>query len=138
MSSDSKDLSRWSSVSNQELLHLRAQPTNIVLERVDLDKTARVNGKTFASKVRDVLAHDSNVVSLGSFEYQLQTGVVLAFGPDGHPLWSSAINAPIAAVWELKNGQLSEKSLFETAPLVESGLWLCVSVRSFLNGNEVF
>lgn len=40
--------------------------------------------------------------------------MVIAFDQSGHPMWSSAINAPIAAVWELKNGQLSEKSLFET------------------------
>lgn len=52
---------------------------------------------------------------LGYFEYQLQTGVVTAFDQSGRPVWSSAVNAPIAAVWELKNGQLNEKSLFETA-----------------------
>ncbi len=50
----------------------------------------------------------------GYFEYQLQTGVVLAFDESGRPIWSTAINAPIAAVWELKNGELNEKSLFES------------------------
>ena len=50
----------------------------------------------------------------GYFQYQLQTGVVLAYDKTGQSVWSSAINAPIAAVWELKDGQLMEKSLFET------------------------
>jgi hypothetical protein len=48
------------------------------------------------------------------FEYQLQTGVILAFDHHQNLLWTSAINNPIAAVWELKNGQLKEKSLFKT------------------------
>lgn len=48
------------------------------------------------------------------FEYQLQTGVILAFDRNGHLIWTSSINSPIAAVWELKNGQLKEKSLFKT------------------------
>ena len=50
----------------------------------------------------------------GYFQYQLQTGVVLAYDKTGRSIWSSVINAPIAAVWELKDGQLTEKSLFET------------------------
>ncbi|CAF3917079.1 unnamed protein product, partial [Rotaria sp. Silwood2] len=83
---------KWNfSVSNHHLLHLRAQPAAVVLGQID--------GETAFS---------------GYFEYQLQTGVVLAFDKTGHPTWSSPINAPIAAVWELKNGQLNEKSLFET------------------------
>ena len=72
-------------------------------------------------KSGDIFSRNPDCLSSGSFEYQLQTGVVLAFDPEGHPLWSSAINAPIAAVWELKNGQLSEKSLFETTHLNGSG-----------------
>ncbi len=48
------------------------------------------------------------------FEYQLKTGVVLAFDYNNHLIWTSLINNPIAAVWELKNGQLKEKSLFKT------------------------
>jgi hypothetical protein len=57
---------------------------------------------------------ESDTTFSGYFEYQLQTGVVLAFDKNGRQVWFSAINAPIAAVWELKNGQLKEKSLFET------------------------
>ncbi|CAF0736588.1 unnamed protein product [Rotaria sordida] len=83
---------KWNfSVSNHELLHLRPQPAAVVLGQVDPETAFS-----------------------GYFEYQLQTGVVLAFDKTGHPTWSSPINAPIAAVWELKNGQLSEKPLFET------------------------
>ncbi|UJR37195.1 hypothetical protein I4U23_029903 [Adineta vaga] len=84
---------KWNfSVSNHELLHLRAQSKPVVLEQVD----AHIN--------RDI----------GYFQYQLQTGVVLAYDNTNRIVWSSAINAPIAAVWELKDGQLKEKSLFET------------------------
>lgn len=38
-----------------------------------------------------------------------------AFDAMGQELWSTSADAPIAAVWELKNGQLKEKSLFETS-----------------------
>lgn len=49
------------------------------------------------------------------FEYQLQAGVILAFDYyNNNLLWTSSINNPIAAVWELKNGQLKEKSLLKT------------------------
>ncbi|CAF0773253.1 unnamed protein product [Rotaria sp. Silwood1] len=83
---------KWNfSVSNNELLHLHSPPAAAVLGEIDGDTTFS-----------------------GYFEYQLQTGVVLAFDKTGHPTWSSPINAPIASVWELKNGQLNEKSLFET------------------------
>ena len=50
----------------------------------------------------------------GFFEYQLQTGLVLAFDHRGQLIWTSSIDSPIAAVWELKNGRLKEKSLFKT------------------------
>jgi hypothetical protein len=40
--------------------------------------------------------------------------VVLAFDRNQNLIWTSSINSPIAAVWELKNGQLKEKSLFKT------------------------
>jgi len=89
---------KWNfSVSNHELLHLRSQsgPNSIVVSKVDEEIE---NTQTFS----------------GYFEYQLQTGVVIAFDRTGQRVWSSAIHAPIAAVWELKNGELIEKSLFET------------------------
>ncbi len=99
------------SVSNHELLHLRTQPATIVLGKVDghIEDATSFSGKKENSQLNDLFIRFK-----GYFEYQLQTGVVLAFDTNGHPIWSSAINAPIAAVWELKNGQLNEKSLFET------------------------
>ncbi|CAF0800863.1 unnamed protein product [Adineta steineri] len=87
---------KWNfSVSNNELLYLRAQSAPVVFGQVDIHSNPET---TFS----------------GYFQYQLQTGVVLAFDKTGHSIWSSAINAPIAAVWELKNGELKEKSLFDT------------------------
>ena len=47
--------------------------------------------------------------------------MVLAFDTAGQLAWSSAVNAPIAAVWELKDGLLREKSLFETTTVNRSG-----------------
>ncbi|CAF0993205.1 unnamed protein product [Adineta ricciae] len=88
---------KWNfSVSNNELLHLRAHSAAaVVLDQVNS------------------LSNSEQGFS-GYFQYQLQTGVVLAYDKTGQSVWSSAINAPIAAVWELKGGQLMEKSLFET------------------------
>lgn len=61
-------------------------------------------------------------VFLEHFQYQLQTGVVLAFDDNGQALWSSSINAPIAAVWEYKNGRLIERSLFEPMSISQPGI----------------
>lgn len=53
-------------------------------------------------------------VFLVYFEYQLQSGLILAFNNNKDLIWTSSINSPIAAVWELKNGHLKEKSLLKT------------------------
>ncbi|CAM4747978.1 unnamed protein product [Rotaria magnacalcarata] len=82
---------KWNfSVSNHQLIHLRSRSAGVVLGNVAHDRTFS-----------------------GYFEYQLQTGLVSAFDRTGKPAWSSVINSPIAAVWELKDGELNEKSLFE-------------------------
>jgi len=78
-----------SSVSNHELIYLYTPSSGEVLEEIEQPD------KIF-------------------FEYQLQTGVVLAFDHHNQLIWTSVIDSPIAAVWELKNGQLKEKSLFKT------------------------
>ncbi len=44
----------------------------------------------------------------------MQTGLVLAFDAHNQLIWTSSIDSPIAAVWELKNDRLKEKSLFKT------------------------
>lgn len=101
------------SVSNHELLHLRAHPAAVVLDQVDgrTEEQTTFSGKenktsfSWQTSRTDCLS--------GHFQYQLQTGVVLAYDKTGRVVWSSAINAPIAAVWELKDGQLQERSLFD-------------------------
>lgn len=99
------------SVSNHHLFHVRHQAASVVFGQVDADPEDQ---RSFSGN-DDTCSNHSFVFDFsGYFEYQLQTGVVIAFDPSGHPVWSSAVNAPIAAVWELKNGQLKEKSLFET------------------------
>ncbi|CAF2692597.1 unnamed protein product [Rotaria sp. Silwood2] len=83
---------KWNfSVSNHQLMHLYIPSSSEILEKID--------------------NYNENPVF---FEYQLQTGLILAFDYNNHLIWTSSINNPIAAVWELKNGQLKEKSLLKT------------------------
>lgn len=44
---------------------------------------------------------------------------MVAFDKDRKILWTSSINAPIAAVWEYKNGRLTERSLFDHGNMVD-------------------
>ena len=85
----------------------------------------RIGTSTFRrSQVRRSRYHVNAFVmccSTGYFVYQLQAGVVQAFDVTGEEVWSSTVRSPIAAVWELKNGQLKEKSLFETSSSLSSG-----------------
>ncbi|CAF3518975.1 unnamed protein product [Rotaria sp. Silwood1] len=83
---------KWNfSVSNHQLIHLYVPSSD-----EDVDKINSYNKHSVF------------------FEYQLQTGLILAFDSNNHLIWTSSINNPIAAVWELKNGQLKEKSLLKT------------------------
>ena len=102
---------------------MHAKPAGIVLEQVDVSDDHEQRGTLFSGREPSLEFHTMHIpsVSPGYFEYQLQTGVVLAFDTAGQLAWSSAVNAPIAAVWELKNGQLHEKSLFETNTINRSG-----------------
>ena len=103
------------SVSNCILLYLHKQSNDIVLGQVDHQRkqetvfSGKNKRKKFLWKIVYWFLHNK-----GYFKYQLQTGVVLAFDSSGRLAWSSEIKAPIAGVWELKNGQLNEKALFET------------------------
>ena len=67
------------------------------------------------------MTHQRCFCPSGYFVYQLQAGVVQAFDVTGGEVWSATVKSPIAAVWELKNGQLKEKSLFETSSSLSSG-----------------
>ncbi|CAF2109491.1 unnamed protein product [Rotaria magnacalcarata] len=83
---------KWNfSVSNHELIQIYVPSSDKILEQIDNHSEQPIH-----------------------FEYQLQTGLVLAFDSNNNLLWTSPINKPIAAVWELKNGQLKEKSLLQT------------------------
>ncbi|UJR09018.1 hypothetical protein I4U23_013267 [Adineta vaga] len=83
---------KWNfSVSNYELLYLYSHLQDDIFER--------------SYPKNDLIVF---------FEYELQSGVIFAFDKKNDLIWTSSIKNPIAAVWELKNGQLKEKSLFKT------------------------
>ncbi|CAF0736643.1 unnamed protein product, partial [Didymodactylos carnosus] len=100
---------KWNfSVSNNELLSIKSHDAK--LEKPIRNEPSRMLHNRLNENIPQI---ESDSVFQGYFKYQLQTGVINAYHHHNNELvWSKILNVPIAAVWEMKNGQLYQNDLF--------------------------